>query len=231
VALAGNPVGPAKPPSTTSSYTLADIYERLNSGTIASPSTFTEPTAGPETGTMHTLDEIYNLADRRIPAPVAKTGQTTSYVPGDDGDLQEGLGWPDPRFTDNGDGTVTDNLTRLVWLKDANCLGQAAWPDAVALPRTLSTCECGLTDASMAGDWRLPNLREMHSLIDFYPQTQPTLPLGHPFLNVKPVSSYWSSTTALSDSTYAWGVDMTDGDPGIGSKTVKGYIWPVRNAR
>ena len=57
------------------------------------------------------------------PAPVHKTGQTTSYATGDDGDLEKGVAWPNPRFTDNSDGTVTDNLTGLIWLKNANCFG------------------------------------------------------------------------------------------------------------
>ena len=60
---------------------------------------------------------------RSPPAPVPKTGQTVSYATGDDGDLQKGVAWPDPRFTDNSDGTVTDNLTGLIWLKNANCFG------------------------------------------------------------------------------------------------------------
>ncbi len=45
-------------------------------------------------------------------APVAQTGQTTSYATGDDGDLEKGVASPSPRFTDNGDGTVTDFLYR-----------------------------------------------------------------------------------------------------------------------
>ena len=61
------------------------------------------------------------------PAPVPKTGQTTSYTTGDDGDLEMGVPWPSPRFTDKGDGTVTDNLTGLIWLKDANCFGGRTW--------------------------------------------------------------------------------------------------------
>ena len=59
----------------------------------------------------------YNI----YPAMVPKTGQTTGYATGDDGALQKGVAWPNPRFTDNGDGTVTDNLTGLIWLKNANC--------------------------------------------------------------------------------------------------------------
>ena len=58
---------------------------------------------------------------------VPKTGQTTIYAAGDDGDLQKGIALPSPRFTDNGNGTVTDNLTGLIWLKNANCIG-ASYP-------------------------------------------------------------------------------------------------------
>ena len=61
------------------------------------------------------------------PAGVPKTGQTTSYATGDDGDLERGVELVTPRFTDNGDGTVADNQTGLIWLKNANCFGQRAW--------------------------------------------------------------------------------------------------------
>ena len=65
------------------------------------------------------------------PAEIARTGQTISYASGDDGDVQAGVAWPDPRFTDNGDGTITDNLTGLMWLKDANCFGSQTWTNAL----------------------------------------------------------------------------------------------------
>jgi hypothetical protein len=55
------------------------------------------------------------------PAPVPRTGQTTSYAASDDGALQRGVVLPTPRFTDNSNGMITDNLTGLIWLKNANC--------------------------------------------------------------------------------------------------------------
>ena len=78
-----------------------------------------------------------------------------------------GVPWPDPRFTDNGDGTVTDNLTGLIWLKYANCFGETNWHDALDASNNLTNGQCGLSDGSNLGDWRLPNEGELGSLIDY----------------------------------------------------------------
>ena len=146
---------------------------------------------------------------------VPKTGQTASDAPGDDGDLQKGLS-TSPRFTNNGNGTITDNLTGLIWLKNANCFGTRQWATAISDANTLASGACGLTDGSGAGDWRLPNLRELQSLVDYGTITCcitiiPALPSGgHPFTNFQ-ASFYWSSTTHFLDSTFAWGVGFSDG--------------------
>jgi hypothetical protein len=89
-----------------------------------------------------------------------KTGQTTCWdkngtqIPcagtGQDGDLQMGVPWPSPRFHDNGNGTVTDNLTGLMWTKNANLPGSTmTWYQAVDYCNSLT--QGGYTD------WRLPN--------------------------------------------------------------------------
>jgi hypothetical protein len=82
------------------------------------------------------------------PADLPKTGQTTSYSTGDDGDLERGVAWPSPRFTDNGNGTVKDNLTGLIWLKDANCFSRRTWAQALSDANSLANGSCGLTDGS-----------------------------------------------------------------------------------
>jgi hypothetical protein len=132
------------------------------------------------------------------PAPVAATGQTECWDPpgnpidcvgtGQDGEYQSGVS-VDPRFTDNGDGTVTDNLTGLIWLQVANCV-MAGWTGALSAANDLADGSCGLTDGSVAGDWRLPNVKELQSLIDF--GSYPSFPGGHPFSGVQ-AGYYWSS--------------------------------------
>ncbi|MEI8140975.1 MAG: DUF1566 domain-containing protein [bacterium] len=160
-------------------------------------------------------------------AAVPKTGQTISYVAGDDGDLEKGVVLPSPRFTDNGDGTVTDNLTGLIWLKNANFkAGSRTWATALTDCATLNSGEGGLTDASVEGDWRLPNVKELESLIDFG-SYNPPLPVGHPFTGVQG-GTYWSSSTRKDDTTGAWIVYLNSGNVAYTSKAGVSFVWPVR---
>ena len=135
----------------------------------------------------------------------------------------------DPRFTDNGDGTVRDNLTGLIWLKDAGCFGLRNWTSALSDANGLTDGSCGLTDGSVVGDWRLPNLRELQSLIDFG-QFQPALPPGHPFSGVQS-GLYWSSTAFADNPGGAWYVNLYHGYVGYDGKTYTRYVWPVRGGR
>jgi hypothetical protein len=257
---AGSPDSPGLPNATTS-YTLEDIYQRLNTGAAGTQGIFTEPAVAPGTGTMHTLNDIMGLAPAldntngasqthvlagktlwgltggqwgvitgtRPAAPVPLTGQTASYAVGDDGDLERGVAWPTPRFTDNGNGTVTDNLTGLIWLKNANCFGLRNWVTALTDANGLASSSCGLTDGSSAGDWRLPNVRELQSLID-YGRFNPALPAGHPFTNVQG-PDYWSSSTYGLATTAAWAVNLDGGIVNGGDKTITLYVWPVRGGQ
>jgi hypothetical protein len=72
-----------------------------------------------------------------------------------------------PSFTDNGDGTVTDNVTGLMWGKTPDLNGDGA---IKAVDKR--TCEAaleGAKDFALAGhkDWRLPTIKELYSLMDF----------------------------------------------------------------
>jgi hypothetical protein len=157
------------------------------------------------------------------PAPVAKTGQTISHRIGDDGDLEKGVAWPDPRFTDHGDGTVTDKLTGLMWAQDAYS-GPITWTDAIDYVNNLSL---GTSCGTPLTDWRLPNRNELNSIIDAN-NYNPALPGGHPFSNVQS-NFYWSSTTYADNTDYAWNVSMYNGYVGYSNKTSVNYVWPVRS--
>lgn len=175
-----------------------------------------------------------------------KTGQTACYDAGgitiacagtgQDGALLKGVAWPIQRFTDNGNGTVTDNLTELIWLKNANCTdtaggiakgsGYLSWPDALAWSNALNNGKCGLTDGSAVGQWRLPNITELESLVDAQ-RIYPALPAAHPFSGVQS-NNYWSSSTNAGYTSIAWYVDVSDGYGFDSNKTSNFYVWPVR---
>jgi hypothetical protein len=140
------------------------------------------------------------------------SGQTTSYAAGDDGSLAKGAAWPATRFTPNSDGTVTDNLTGLIWLKNAGCFAPTLWATALTDVNQLASGACGLTDNSKPGDWRMPNLNELESLIDPSAST-PALTPGNPFSNVSN-AIYWTSTSYFGGETGspdAWAIRMGDG--------------------
>ncbi len=191
------------------------------------------------------------------PAPrVNKTGQTQCWDQagssiscsgtGQDGEYEMGIdpaiaptvgttgayntpAWTGVRFTDNGDGTVTDNLTGLIWLKNANCFGPRSWANALSDSNGLANGSCSLTDSSSAGDWRLPNINELHSLVD-PTLSNPALPAGHPFTGVQS-SYYWSSSTYAGYTSLAWLVLMSNGLVNTTSKSYSPiyYVWPVRS--
>ena len=204
-----------------------------------------EPEFPSDAATKAYIDRLLGLSGLTGDAPVEKTGQTSSYASGDDGDLESGVPWPDPRLTDNQDGTVTDNITGLVWLTKANCIatdypdfdaegtagdGLVTWPTALDFVAGLNaaTYDCG--DTSNGGgnqvDWRLPNEKELYSLIDFS-RYDPALPDSNLFPDLQSFW-YWSSTTVAGATGYAWNVNLFDGDKGGGIKGGVSYVWPVR---
>jgi len=158
------------------------------------------------------------------------TGQTVSYADGDDGNLKKGLAWPEPRFIDNGNGTITDELTGLMWLKNADLAsGEVEWSSA------LNTV-AGINNGSISGacgyrDWRLPTLNEQMSLIDWSVK-YPPLPAGHPFVNLQ-LAEYWTSTTDASSDSSAYIVDSSFAEihsyPKTGSYSSDNYVMAVRN--
>jgi len=69
------------------------------------------------------------------------------------------------RYVDCGNGTVTDTVTGLIWLKAINCFVRDNWFSASAAAAALADGQCGLTDGSKPGDWRLPTKAEWEATI------------------------------------------------------------------
>jgi len=175
------------------------------------------------------------------------TGQTVLYHSGDDGDLMKGVAWPVPRFVDNGDGTITDNLTKRIWLKNGNCPNatgnwQTALQDVAELNSsgTMNGNDCGDTSngGSHQSDWRLPNVLELESLMNVGEDNTGSWLQGQGFENIPYnvggfVERYWSSTTYQTDvgdnREHAWTVEITDERVRHEDKaSTSRYIWAVR---
>lgn len=122
-------------------------------------------------------------------------------------------------FQVNADGTVTDTTTRLMWTleEDQNLSGGRTWKEALAY------CE-SCTTAGYS-DWRLPNVRELESLVDWNRSSPSIDPVFAECL----ASNYWSSSSDVPDPGEAWAVFFKDGDVYPYGKNTLYYVRCVRN--
>lgn len=119
-------------------------------------------------------------------------------------------------FTDNGNGTITDNLTQLVWQKVPN-------PNLFTWENALIYAE-GLNLAT-ASDWRLPNIKELQSLND---ETVSNPSATTTFFPAIGVHNYWSSTSLPNQTTKAWYWSTIFGVTTYDTKTNTNFVICVR---
>lgn len=144
------------------------------------------------------------------PAPVGKTGITTCYgvnhevVPcagtGQDGEFRAGASVSPPRFVKNTDGTVDDRLTGIRWT--AKSCGAFRWDDAVSYVAALGHGACGLSDGSQAGDWRVPNILELLTLLNWQDAAIHECAIADANGTACLSSGTWSSTPDLVDPSF-----------------------------
>ncbi|MDY7030605.1 MAG: DUF1566 domain-containing protein [Thermodesulfobacteriota bacterium] len=122
-------------------------------------------------------------------------------------------------FVDNSDGTVTDTSTGLIWQQET--AGPMSWEDA------LDYCE----NLSLAGndDWRLPNRAELQSLVD-YARYDPGIDTSA-FPDTLSSYHYWSSTTTVYDTDFAWLVRFIYDGLGSAYKFDNYYVHAVRGGQ
>ena len=187
-----------------------------------------------------------------------KTGQTQCWdaagagIPcagtGQDGELQKGLAHA---YVDNGDGTITDTTTGLMWEKLAN-FGRGSihsldtvyrWTDAFAVKVAELNDQDGFAGYT---DWRVPNVNELQSIVDYgavafsgvpaafnmgcpSPCNMPTCPLCAPTTcSCTARGFYWSSSTARNFPDRAWAVFFGDGNVVADPKSTPHLLRAVR---
>ncbi len=169
-------------------------------------------------------------------APVVSTRQVVSYAFGDDGDYQSGVSAAGQRFQDNSNGTFEDTLTGLTWLSVRDCVLQFTWGPGIEYANNFSetSADCPeLSDGSVAGDWRVPNVKELGSLVQFaeaFPAWYPEIPLSGTWID-DPTGSFWSSTSFVVALDSAIALNSAVGFISASPKATRSYyVWPVRDS-
>lgn len=133
----------------------------------------------------------------------------------------------DSRFIDKGNGTVYDTVSNLTWLRNADCLSTQGWNDAMTKSNNLASGQCGLTDGSSAGNWRLPSVAELRTFYDSGLRWNTLSAVV--FSNVSGIEAYWSSSSA-GGSLY-WGVQFGPYATVDAYSGIDGKAWPVRSGQ
>jgi hypothetical protein len=121
---------------------------------------------------------------------------------------------PLSNYTDNGNGTVTDSINGLIWQKCTAGLGTTLGDcstgnlNSFTWSNAINYCE-GLTLGGRS-DWRLPNINELGSLIDYTKASNPTID-STAFPNIPASDIYWSSTTNVNNTNTLWVVTFRGG--------------------
>jgi hypothetical protein len=122
--------------------------------------------------------------------------------------------WAD-RFTKNGE-IVYDSKTELYWQSQPSSK-KFDWSGAIE--------HCSNLTYGGKSDWRLPNLYELKSLVD-YKKYNPAI--ATTLIDIKTYDWYWSSSKDVSDSASSWLVNFKNGGGNWYNKSDKNYALCVR---
>jgi hypothetical protein len=177
------------------------------------------------------LDATFPASGQTTPYTADKNGAPGSFVR-DDGIVQAGAPL---QFVDNGDGTITDRNTGLMWEKKSDDDGlhdaRNIYPWSNATEDTIwdwldEVNAEGGTGFAGYDDWRIPNVKELNSILDFERSEPAVAPAFHdsctPGCEVVSCSctfySVWSSTTVAGSPGSAWIVGLYEGGTGESDK-------------
>jgi hypothetical protein len=155
------------------------------------------------------------LCERVAPAACADPNWAEWPMPNGPSDF--GAGAPNAEtYTDNGDGTVTDTVTGLMWQK-AVAAGTFTQAQAVAFCPTLAL--------ATHNDWRLPTIIELTSLVDLG-QSNPSIDVTS--FPATPAAAFWSASPVAAAPTYGWSVSFNLGGTNSSATTTAGDVRCVR---
>lgn len=167
-----------------------------------------------------------------ILVPCAGTGQDAEFQPGTPLD--------EPRFSDNGDGTITDLSTGLIWCKDASIGGAAqTWTDSLTLAENAQDGMYGLSDGSVPGDWRMPNYNELRSIlvpsfaepsVSNIEGTAPNGSSGTDSFSNLVNSTYWTSTSDSLLNGFSRDINLGYGQMSRTGKTSTNMLMIVKGS-
>jgi len=216
-AIGGGSVFDGAGPGTFAS--LGDVFRRLKT-------VYLEVRVGGETlnPRIRVVSSAYALDDTTIDPPCAVASN---------------------RFADCGNGTVTDTVTGLVWLKMVDCSAvfgaSTTFAGAYQLAATLADGACGLTDESQPGDWRVPSRAEVEVLVNLATANGCAFKLPDvtglsccfpgpcPFSSLSTNFLYWSATGVDTTPANGWAWNLNTGAWTSLFKGVGEHVWAVRN--
>jgi len=182
------------------------------------------------TADLAQCDAAIAVCEAVLVGPLKTTGQTNCYDDGglaiacagsgQDAEFQASVA---PSYTDNGDGTITDNVTGLMWEKLSRDGSVHDYDVTYASPTAAIAKATALNSAVFAGhnDWRLPNRTELESLLNLanfgtavHPAFQSACIAGCTVLNCSCTKGniYWTSSSYFPVPTHQWVINFTDGD-------------------
>ena len=126
---------------------------------------------------------------------------------------------PTQRFIDNGDGTITDITTGLMWSKE-NVGGKCNWEESDKACR-----ELGLAGHK---DWRMPTRWELLTLVD---DTRSSPAIDTSFFTNTENDWYWTSTLCAWAPSCAWVVSFGSGSANVNHRSNLAFVRAVRSAR
>ena len=149
----------------------------------------------------------------------------------------DGVDGPALSYTDNGDGTFTDNNTLLMWETKVAGGSVGTCDLTTNLHGVNSTCTwaqatgvwiAAINAANLGGhnDWRVPNVKELQSIVD-YGRVSPASSVP----GSTAAGGYWSSTTFAGDSSLAWFVNFSFGNVNLAGKILALRVRAVRGGR